>query len=889
MSSLPRNRVPVRRLIVVGALLGATSSAHADDWTSLGLDGARHRVSAERSGAAFGSKAWRYSLPPAQDSSDRALVSSPAVADGYVVLGTTTGYVLALRAVDGKLLWRFKAGDGMHSSPAIVNGKVIIPSFDRNIYALSLHSGQVLWKRDVGGVQLSSPAVVGDGAGDADGASIAIATGFPRRSVMRIAANTGRVRWETGHASMNQSSNSSVAVARDQVIVGAMAGTYYSFDLETGAQRWTTRAGGMVHMSTPVVLGDRAYMLPGGSSHSVHAVDLASGEASEGWPFVIPNLEADSIGGAIQKRDYAVSSAAAVGGLLVFELRTLEHIDTTGRGSADTYLLREETVAVEPSARAVAWRMGNGRLVTRDMSAIPAFGVCPTPLAYPTPSGQWLVVTASSLSAKLRVLSAASGAELWSTSLSGPTRGSPAFANGRLFVATDAGVVHGFLSAANAPPEAPFLSAGARRSLPNVGARLSWLPAIDPDRDPASYEVRLDRDGEVLSTWEHALTLPAGHTFATLPWALVPEAIYTYAVRARDDKGAWSEWSASGTFTTVSTPAVSINGRTAASLSAALATARPGDTVTLGAGTFRLNETLRVAEGVTVSGAGPQRTVIDARGLEIGVALQGSRSSGGAGAINHVTVSGARVGVSVGRDRSGHLDHVIIRDNGVVGVDVDSGGRAQVINGTLIRNGVALRAAGAIDVRNSLVIDNHTGIAATGAGHVISRYNNINGNVIARDQTTAGDDDLDLPVTFVNAAQDDFHLTPAQPVTDRGDPDDDFAKEPSPNGGRVNLGAFGSTNEAETSAPTATTPPRDVPPIAATAADSSGPRSAPEPVGADQVETAGPTVGATPGSVGSRGCRTAARSDGSGGRSAGTCALAALAFAALVLRSARRR
>ena len=45
----------------------------------------------------------------------------------------------------------------------------------------------------------------------------------------------------------------------------------------------------------------------------------------------------------------------------------------------------------------------------------------------------------------------------------------------------------------------------------------------------------------------------------------------------------------------------------------------------------------------------------------------------------------------------------------------------------------------------------------------------------------------------------DFHVTARQPSTDRGDPEDDFSAEPMPNGGRINLGAFGGTAEAEIS------------------------------------------------------------------------------------------
>jgi hypothetical protein len=45
-----------------------------------------------------------------------------------------------------------------------------------------------------------------------------------------------------------------------------------------------------------------------------------------------------------------------------------------------------------------------------------------------------------------------------------------------------------------------------------------------------------------------------------------------------------------------------------------------------------------------------------------------------------------------------------------------------------------------------------------------------------------------------------------QPITDRGDPTDDFSAEPEANGRRINLGAFGGTAEAELSMP----PPPDM-------------------------------------------------------------------------------
>ncbi len=49
---------------------------------------------------------------------------------------------------------------------------------------------------------------------------------------------------------------------------------------------------------------------------------------------------------------------------------------------------------------------------------------------------------------------------------------------------------------------------------------------------------------------------------------------------------------------------------------------------------------------------------------------------------------------------------------------------------------------------------------------------------------------------FVDSDNLDFHLKPTSPGIDQGDPDSDWSNEPEENGDRVNLGAYGNTNEA---------------------------------------------------------------------------------------------
>ena len=73
-------------------------AVRAGDWTSLGLDQGRSRATTERSGPRSEGGNGGTRLPLVVDTINRVLVSSPAVADGFAVFGTTTGDVVALGA-----------------------------------------------------------------------------------------------------------------------------------------------------------------------------------------------------------------------------------------------------------------------------------------------------------------------------------------------------------------------------------------------------------------------------------------------------------------------------------------------------------------------------------------------------------------------------------------------------------------------------------------------------------------------------------------------------------------------------------------------------------------------------------------------------------------------
>ena len=64
-------------------------------------------------------------------------ISSPAVADGIVYLGSTDHKVYALDAAIGRPRWSYTTGDGTLYRPAVTGSTVHIGSTDHHLYALS--------------------------------------------------------------------------------------------------------------------------------------------------------------------------------------------------------------------------------------------------------------------------------------------------------------------------------------------------------------------------------------------------------------------------------------------------------------------------------------------------------------------------------------------------------------------------------------------------------------------------------------------------------------------------------------------------------------------------------------------------------------------------------
>ncbi len=184
-------------------------------------------------------------------------------------------------------------------------------------------------------------------------------------------------------------------------------------------------------------------------------------------------------------------------------------------------------------------------------------------------------------------------------------------------------------------------------------------------------------------------------------------------------------------------------------------------------------------------------------------------------------------GIQVADDT--YIHHNLIYRNTGHGILVDGARQVQLIHNTVYApagNGVHLQnGADEVTIRNNILYaesgyalyvaadsqfgyqSDYNNLFATGAGRVafqgkdfydvydwqVETDNDLHS--IGRTDPAPG---LDDPL-FVSLADDDYRLQPGSTSIDSGDPASDFSLEPEPNGGRVNLGAYGNTPLATTS------------------------------------------------------------------------------------------
>jgi outer membrane protein assembly factor BamB len=252
------------------------------------------------------------------------VVSSPAVVDGKVYVGSADNNVYCLDHATGALIWNYTTSGIVYSSPAVADGKVYIGSGDThsitglgNVYCLNAANGAYIWN-------YSTPNPVGSGPAVVDGK---VYIGSSDKNVYCLDAATGALIWNytTGVAVYG-----APAVANGKVYIGSYDNNVYCLDASTGAYIWNYTAGGDI-AGAPAVADDKVYV---GSydNFKVHCINATSGAFIWSYTTGGPIYYASVANGvvyvsSIDRKVYAFSAAPPIPeGLTIGIMLTLSTI-----------------------------------------------------------------------------------------------------------------------------------------------------------------------------------------------------------------------------------------------------------------------------------------------------------------------------------------------------------------------------------------------------------------------------------------------------------------------------------------------------------------------------------------------------------------------------------
>ncbi|MBX3619825.1 MAG: PQQ-binding-like beta-propeller repeat protein [Rhizobacter sp.] len=308
-----------------------------------------------------------------------------------------------------RVKWAFPTGERIVTSPVWHDGAVLFGSDDGHVYAVDAATGRQRWMHATGGPVASTPAVAGGRvyAMSYDGRLYALDAASGER--LWTFATEGERRFEARglhgmqpltqtFADMYDVYLSSPVVADGRVYFGSGDGHVYALDAATGVLRWKHRTGDVVHAS-PAVADGLVYV--GSWDGRFYALDAASGE--ERWVF---QAGVDTL---MHNQQGFQSSPAVVGGVVY-----------TGCRDAHVYALDARTGAER-------WRFSTGASWVNSSPAVSA--------------GR--VYVATSDTARLHVLDAATGKPLMEASTQAYVFSSPVVAGDVLLL----GVLNGVLQA----------------------------------------------------------------------------------------------------------------------------------------------------------------------------------------------------------------------------------------------------------------------------------------------------------------------------------------------------------------------------------------------------------------------------------------------------------
>ncbi len=375
--------------------------------------------------------------------------------------------------------------------------------------------------------------------------------------------------------------------------------------------------------------------------------------------------------------------------------------------------------------------------------------------------------------------------------------------------------------------------------LPEPVTILAWRDSLDPEgviltckesKNAIGYELLLGPDPYCVIDYNilHDTPIPPREVITNFPFE---ETWWT--IRARDKYGSTIyadpmridlenlPWPTIENLTT---------GHTYGYIQAAIDQAESGDEIVIGPGTYQENIDFKgknlmfrstdpndsaVVATTIIAGDGNNNLVTFSSGEDANCVLAGFTITGGKRGIY---CSGA----------SPTITNCTITGNGIAdvggGIYIESGSSPTLINCTFIENSASMMGGGIQNVDSSPILINCTftgnsatyfggGIYCAGGspaltncilwgdtpeeisifgGTPVITYSDIQGGF-------PGEGNIDADPLFADPVNGDYHLLAGSPCIDTGDPATSVGLEPLPNGGIINMGAYGGTPQASKS------------------------------------------------------------------------------------------
>jgi outer membrane protein assembly factor BamB len=707
---------------------------------------------------------------------DGADQSSPVLSGGRLFMGAgfPRNELLAISAPGGSIDWHAPLDQVTNSSPAIANGKVVIGTNNGTLIAFDLATQLPIWSVNiVGNIATAAPLILGNSV-------FVLADGI----VSKVDLDTGSVQGTLPLADTTGSAPT------DQVNVDYAGSSLTNVGgLLMGLVRFDYA---LDHPQLPYYPSGDGFV--DGWKLREFAFALDPGTMSLAWQTRLgESVEVDVNGVPL----YRLLPAPVSTGTRVAFVSSIPSSPSSSTGSVS--LMDPATGAVGPNLALDAPCqaspfVANARLYVMSRAgtlyAFQGLHAPPPPAANLVPSATEFAATPATLSwtsggagATYIVRIAHDGEVLmdWDYEFTTPLTSipCPALADGFLYTwgvrVQDSSAAYAPWSLASFGQAVPPQPPGTLTAVPkHQKVLLSWLPTPSPGI--SRYLLAFGPTGGPPGPG-----IDLGNVTSSTVTGLSNGTSYTFEVRAVDGLGFVSPPS---TAAATPVPLISIGGMTFDTLGGALAAALPGQTVQLGQDTFTIASTLHLPHDVTLRGLNALDTRLEASGPFVMIdAEQGS-------SVRLLSMAGGSVGVNVSAS-SVTIANCVVRDMTDAGIDVS--GVAEIVNNTIVHNANAgVRASGAAEARNNIVQQNGAGFA----GLVVSRFNDVSDGYVV---SVAGQGDLNIAVSFLDAASGDYREQAGQPSLDAGSPADDFSNEPALNGGRINMGAFGNTLMAATS------------------------------------------------------------------------------------------